>query len=648
IAWTGGEPTVRGRLAALLTKRALHLRRSPLVILSTWLVPCMLFLTAFLVKRELASSLSDDPDSFLDGPDDPAAISRQGFDQDSNSGGEGVAISLGGLYGPSSRYFLWSPAGLPGNVTTIFASLLESEGAGLDWLSNAKFSLLDFGMASFAEYAKYYVLGGVFHGNELQGWYNPFANLSKAIAVGLLSTTLLRVYTDHDDAQISTTLSIGRVPGPGQTLGPNSGKFVWDQTLRTRLDAPLIVNTVAFASSWFMAVLVAGLVVFPVSETLCGAKALQLMTGVPRSLYCLSNWLVDFALYWVAWASVIVMMLVFENLAVQSYGTADGYQFGNEDVTSAGGYILTGNDQRTRPILPFLSAALVAVLLAYSWVAILFTYLVALHSATVAGACSAVFLTFAIGGSITTYLRLYLALPVADIWPYIDWVCLVAPPWSLPRSLAKVLMLDAQIQICSEIMDRSLWNDDAFRKACPSFPAYLEALASMTGHTFTDCCRIAPTDTSKEWVPPSPLSIEGYGVGVDVIVMLLEGAVLFCFLAWMDSGHSLRVTAVRDEEAETGAQDADVELEKDVVQDIRMHRAFEEHALVVRHLHKWHGKKHAVKGLYLVVQPRECFGLLGARGVGKTTTLEMLAGLVPMSTGEAYMQDVKLPKNTRK
>lgn len=42
----------------------------------------------------------------------------------------------------------------------------------------------------------------------------------------------------------------------------------------------------------------------------------------------------------------------------------------------------------------------------------------------------------------------------------------------------------------------------------------------------------------------------------------------------------------------------------------------------------------AVRGLELVVHTGECFGLLGPNGAGKTTTLEMIEGLLEVTSGE--------------
>src|SRR5262245_34747382 len=42
----------------------------------------------------------------------------------------------------------------------------------------------------------------------------------------------------------------------------------------------------------------------------------------------------------------------------------------------------------------------------------------------------------------------------------------------------------------------------------------------------------------------------------------------------------------------------------------------------------------AVRGLDLAVEPGECFGLLRPNGVGKTSTIEILEGLLPATAGE--------------
>jgi ABC-2 type transport system ATP-binding protein len=54
-------------------------------------------------------------------------------------------------------------------------------------------------------------------------------------------------------------------------------------------------------------------------------------------------------------------------------------------------------------------------------------------------------------------------------------------------------------------------------------------------------------------------------------------------------------------------------------------------------LRKEYGRKTALHGLDLTVQPGEVFGFLGPNGAGKTTTVKILLGLVRATSGEARL-----------
>src|SRR5262245_8421073 len=74
------------------------------------------------------------------------------------------------------------------------------------------------------------------------------------------------------------------------------------------------------------------------------------------------------------------------------------------------------------------------------------------------------------------------------------------------------------------------------------------------------------------------------------------------------------------------------------------------HAIECRQLVKRYDGKppvEAVRGLDLVVNEGECFGLLGRNGAGKTTTLEILEGLLDATSGDVEVLGLKWRSNAR-
>ncbi len=65
-----------------------------------------------------------------------------------------------------------------------------------------------------------------------------------------------------------------------------------------------------------------------------------------------------------------------------------------------------------------------------------------------------------------------------------------------------------------------------------------------------------------------------------------------------------------------------------------------EAAIVTEALHKRFGELVAVERLDLVVPRGQIFGLLGANGSGKTTTIRMLTGLLPPTSGAARVAGI--------
>ena len=70
-----------------------------------------------------------------------------------------------------------------------------------------------------------------------------------------------------------------------------------------------------------------------------------------------------------------------------------------------------------------------------------------------------------------------------------------------------------------------------------------------------------------------------------------------------------------------------------------------QNSVEVINLSKSYGNKDAVKNINFVIKENEIIGLLGPNGCGKTTTIGMLLGLLKPSSGQIFINGMKIEKN---
>src|SRR5919108_6556014 len=68
-------------------------------------------------------------------------------------------------------------------------------------------------------------------------------------------------------------------------------------------------------------------------------------------------------------------------------------------------------------------------------------------------------------------------------------------------------------------------------------------------------------------------------------------------------------------------------------------------AIVTEKLTRRFGDFTAVSNLSITVEPGEVFGFLGPNGSGKTTAIKMLTGILPITSGQAWVDGVDVAKD---
>lgn len=99
----------------------------------------------------------------------------------------------------------------------------------------------------------------------------------------------------------------------------------------------------------------------------------------------------------------------------------------------------------------------------------------------------------------------------------------------------------------------------------------------------------------------------------------------------------------------TGANSAKEELNVETASNSELIPVNEGKSLfLVYELSKYYGKLMAVREISFRVKPRECFGLLGVNGAGKSTTFRMLTGEELSNSGIMYLKRAEIHSNRTK
>ncbi|OQR71610.1 ATP-binding cassette sub-family A member 1-like [Tropilaelaps mercedesae] len=415
-------------------------------------------------------------------------------------------------------------------------------------------------------------------------WYNGEPYHVGAAAMTLWQTALLSQATGNNNASVTVT-NLPRA------------------TLQTPGDPLKVVIQIRTMSTVFLtfavAYLVCHVVLIPIDERVSKAKLVQVMTGVPRTLYVTSNAIFDALTVIIAASLIVVMFILMDPLDafVESQDSSTGLSV-IQHCTIIPSFIL---------------------------------------------------------GIVVSFIEIVAALVSGSF----DWwvkASSIVPSFAATWAISSIHLNGISRQLC-----------DSYQGAerityCSVYPEMLKPCCQP--------CTGASRGLNTCFVPKSPFALDSrFGCGYEVISLMIIGSASWGLLFMMEmyymrtvelidniksqGARGLQTIFQKDNQAADGTvlfgpDDPDVQAERRQADHAISSNRLCDYALVVQRLVKYYGTFLAVNKLSFVVNKKECFGLLGVNGAGKSTTFGMLTGDIMMSAGNAFIRDIELRTNLEK
>ncbi|XP_064471737.1 phospholipid-transporting ATPase ABCA1-like [Ornithodoros turicata] len=510
-----------------------------------------------------------------------------------------TVMTFASLY-PKQNVFVEYDKQVNDLVENRYLPILKNETAHVDIVENAERHLVDLGEKDYKDYVYSFVLGGTFQANKIVAWWNPFYGASQVLTLLLANTAVLRSVSGEATAQITATVVIDST--------------MYNETDTDKLNPMDVVQDVA--GSFFTSMLrgvgfplitsftVGVTVLFAIMERTSNFKALQLMSGMSSVLFWFSNLFFDAVTFVVTW---IIICIIFS--------------FHNDTYTST-------------------KIAALILLFPIACVTISISYLASFLYDTEGGAFAILTIFFTLGGTITIGVTgviwvINSGASGTSATEIIQTVLSSMPTCIAPYSIMKLLSVDDINKKCMK------YAGDPAGDPWVTLALYCSGVEKFLG--ITHCCEQAKKGKKGNDLMLSPLSLSSDAVGQQLIIMMVE-AVLFLAIVCLWDTPSGRWNT--DGEVQV-LDDSDAEAERALVEKVVSTQAVSRYTLVVRRLKKQFPNLTAVRSLCFTVNPKECFGLLGVNGAGKSTTFQMLTGLLTPTAGDACMGNMIMSAGVR-
>lgn len=465
-----------------------------------------------------------------------------------------------------------------------YEHLLKEENVTYRIVPNVNTAVIAIGNKSMVEYDRTLIVGAQFSAKDkrlsLNGMYGSFAYHGPPISLNLLTNTLLQNVLNDPTYSINITNN----PIPAEVSEPKSDSV---ESL-TRAINWLFLIPIAFT------VLIGGLIIFPQEEHKSGVLHLQIMAGVPRLLYWISNFIFDMSMYLKIIVIFVILLLCFD------YGGS----FGNIQSLSA----------------------LILLVLFFGCAALPFSYILTYRKSAAGNISLLIMLQIFIGaiGTIVIVVMNFTA-HVGNTARYRDvtmFFLYFFPHFAFSYGIFVFTKHAVDLRNWNHITDE---NERIY----------------MCTLQLNPCCLNADSAECHDYMSFFGNDINN-SIKIPVNVLIVHCFAYFSLLIFLQTGIPAKFVGRifdwfnRRNNDYREILSEDVQEERDRI-ELQVTSGQIHDVLIGKNLKKWYSRVYATRDLNFGVRSGECFGLLGVNGAGKTTTFKILTGDIPPSDGESFI-----------
>ncbi|XP_049272126.1 ATP-binding cassette sub-family A member 2 [Rhipicephalus sanguineus] len=576
-----GKPTFKQTLVAMIEKRRNYTRQTFALPVLCWLLPAALMFAECQSEKRLGNQL---------------AVSFAG---------DRLTYDLPLLHPESDVFVSADKASEP--FKQEYHRYLDREDTKVKDVTNVNGLMLDFKKSRTA--FREYMAGAEFQAGpdkttagKAVAWYNGDSYHTQSASLAAVSTALLRKISGDNDAMMVTVLRPLRTDN--DTIASRSAHNLrYADELSAVLSSRVLRMVLLPATT---SVVAASFVLFPIEDRVTNSKTMQLISGVHPFIYWLGNYVWDMVLS--LGALLVLFFPVF---------------FCHSEFMS-------------------IAISVVMVFLSYVHSILALTYWFSFVTDSVISGFLIVNAINALSGTVSTmgYQLLMISqeqgsknlISLTQPWDPLLMVLYLLPPFSYTWAITKVTQKVSEDRYCQGTT-QMVYDVCAYLHNSPDEGAVL-----LTNLRY--CCASFYASNGRTVSHLSPFAFHRDAVLVELLVMLVEGFVLLILLGLFEHG-MLRWPWFRSG-AQTPAAPAQglregVAEERKAVEKIVAGNDFTKPRLLILDIRQHTGTRQVLQGLTFHVDPGETFVVLGLRGCGKTTLLDILSGVLPPTSGTALI-----------